>query len=176
MEYVIQFLSFFTLVFDFESINFANILRAGMEYIELTVVLAAALLAFVGTGQLSFLREKFTKEETSAAGVSAKIQQNPLRLFLRHQFFGGTIQGSVYPAGAEKISSLKFFKYNLVSSCIWFAALLVTGTGLRSAWINTVDHFGPFELELIAGILAAYGLFFIFGLFNQSCPKHFQKL
>lgn len=168
MEYLNQTLPLITLILDFESLKIAPIVSMGKEYIDLLVVLATAFFVSAAADQFFLLSGKLMSNKAVVATAGGKLQEKLLQQFLKHHFFSGLTKHNFYLKGVNEIGYLKFFLYHLVSSCIWFGTLVMVGAGLRMIWITTIGHFGSFELELIAGILAAYALFLLLMFFPKK--------
>lgn len=160
MEYITELLPTITLVLDLENIRLASLITISMEYMDITLVLTAALLAMVVADQIALIRGKFDNNASSTVTARARWEQdNTFKQFLKYQFFYGTKVENNYLEGANQISRIQFFIYNLFASGVLFSVLVICGAIFRMALVAAIGTFGPIEMELIAGILTAYFIF-----------------
>lgn len=156
MAYLFDTLSLLSLVINYEEVELASLIITWSKYSGLSAILAIALMSSVSIDQLSLIQGKFQDNLPGEFAVDEKLSTQPMKQFLKYHFSGSTRQDRIYLAGADKIGQMRFFTYNLGSSLLWISTIAVAGAGLRYLWINTFSHFGPFEVEIIAGILTVY--------------------
>lgn len=154
--------SFLTLAHELKSAELTVLLNTGMAYKDLTLLLVAALFAMVGADQFSMMRGKFSTSKSTAVAVNPAIKQKPFLQFFKHQLFAGFVEGKTYLKDAEQIGHLKFFSYNLLALTAWLSLLVALGTVFRTIWIDFFGSFGPFEVEFIVAVMAAYTLILAF--------------
>ncbi len=167
MGYLMEITSLLTLAHDLKSAELAVMLNTGMAYRDLILLLVAALFAMVGVDQFSMMRGKFGTSKSTVVVENPAVKQKPFLQFFKHQLFAGFVEGKNYLKDAEQIGHLKFFSYNLLALTAWLSLLVALGTVLRTAWIDFFGSFGPFEVEFIAAVMAAYALVLAFVLFKK---------
>lgn len=156
MAYLFESFSLLSLVINYEEIELASLIFTWSKYSGLTAILGIALISTMSIDQLSLIQGKFQNKLHDKSIADDELSKQPIKQFLKYHFLGSTKQDRIFLAGADKIGQLRFFKYNLGSSLIWISVIAVAGAGLRYLWINTFGHFGPFEVEIITGILTVY--------------------
>lgn len=159
MEYFIYISSFFTLVIDPHGLNIATILGGSREYMDLTIILTTALFAIVGVDQLSLMLGEF-KQSNNGSGTESKLLEEPFLQFFKYQLFSGIKRENPFLNGADEMSHLKFFFYNLLAVTAMLTLLMALGTILRMVWVSFFGHFGPFEFELLSALMVGYLGFF----------------
>lgn len=166
MEYLFEVASFCTLAHELKNAEVAALLQTGMAYKDLTLLLAVALFAMVFADQIAMVRGKFSSY-SGGTGKQPAIKQQPFQQLFKNQLFAGFLDQSAYMKGAEQMGSLKFFTYNLLALGSWLVILLIMASGLRALWIGYFGSFGPFEVEMIAALLAVYLGLLVFSLIRR---------
>jgi membrane protein DedA with SNARE-associated domain len=59
-----------------------------------------------------------------------------------------------YPAGTARMSPIRFGAYTLLGTIPWTLGLIYAGIVLRSNWLSLDRYFAPFDLVLVALIVA----------------------
>lgn len=167
MESIMELTFFLTLAHELKSAELAVMLNTGMAYKDLTLLLLMALFAMAGADQFSMIKGKFSKSKNAGAVANPAIEKKPFRQLFKHQLFTGFVEEQSYLRGAEQIGGVKFFIYNLLALGAWLSLLVALGAVLRTTWVGYLGSFGPFEVEFIAAVMAAYVLILAFVLFKK---------
>ena len=166
MVYTLDFISFFNLVMEYESVDMTSLALLWSDYSDLAAIMTIALMSTVSLDQFSLMRGKLHPNQKVANNGRDLIHQ-PLVQLLKYQFFGGTGNERFFLIGAGKISPFRYFVYNICSSLIWLSVVFLAGVILRIAVIQFTGRFGPVEFEIIMAILAVY----IIGLMGTGILK-----
>lgn len=164
MEHIIEPFLLIGLFIDQQMIELSSLVGTWEHYSDLSAVLAMALMTSLALDQLSFLNGKFRADSQKDHKESQMGLRNPIMQFIKFQLWGSLNSERNYLDGAGQISQLKFFSYNLIASGMLLIATILAGAALRSIWVANFGHFGPFEVEVISGIVTVYvlGLLFIY--------------
>lgn len=145
-----------------EAIFVAAIFATERGYFDLPFVLFIALTATVSTDYLFyFLGRKKSRDVLwkhpdlipFAEDLYEKLKQNPLRVFISHQFLNGFTQRVPYITGTSNIRPLAFAWYDLIASFVWILTLFFVGIGLNALLGELFKEVQYYELGLVVGIV-----------------------
>lgn len=147
-----------------EAVLIAAIFASERGYFDLPLVLAIALVATLSSDHLFYYLGRRKSRDVLwkhpdlipfAEDLYERLKQNPLRVFISHQFLNGFTQKIPYITGTSNLKPLNFIWYDLVASFIWILALFTIALLLNAALSGIFGDSEFYELGLLVGILVA---------------------
>lgn len=145
-----------------EAVVIAAVFASERGYFDLPLVLTIALIATLSSDHLFyFLGRKKSRDVLwkhphlipFAEDLYERLKQNPLRVFMSHQFLNGFTQKIPYITGTSNLKPISFIWYNLVASFIWLLTLSAVALLLNSVLAGVFGDVEYYELGLLTGIL-----------------------
>lgn len=147
-----------------DAVLVAAIFASERGYFDLPLVLAIALIATLSSDHLFYYLGRRKSRNVLwkhpdlipfAEDLYERLKQNPLRVFISHQFLNGFTQKIPYITGTSNLKPIGFIWYDLIASFIWIATLFVVGLLLNTALGGILGDAEYYELGLLVGILVS---------------------
>lgn len=145
-----------------EAVLVAAVFASERGYIDLPLVLVIAFVATLSSDHLFyFIGRKKSRDILwhhpdlipFAENLYEKLKQNPLRVFISHQFLNGFTQRVPYITGTSNLKPLNFVWYDIVATFVWILTLFVVAFLLNAVLSGFFGEAEYYELGLLAGIL-----------------------